>query len=564
MKLHKLLLTGILGVSALAGITSCVDLDQRPISFYTQEDYVPSPASFESLANGILKTFRDGGVNANGNYAFNCRNMAMSIGADDVIDGKKSVTRLTYFDQMNIQDYTNNDIKIMWELLYTTVQASSSLAKDILVKQIPQEEFQSTFAGDTLLVQERFDAIECKRLIESGAINNDQDVLTYLGEAYFMRALSYFYLTRFWGDVPCFANHLNTKSVDGIEAVNQMVPRTPTKEVYEKMIVRDLLLAVELLPRESRSEDNSTPSVWAAKTLLAHVYLTMAGWPLKDTSKYKDCYELCDDIIRNSDYYLTTKWSQLWRLNKTTESNEHIFALHHYKENNQAANYGMSYFATEENVGGEGWSDYLMDAEFFKKFPEDERREAIAVTEFENEYVEGGQKKTRLLPYTQSSKKAPAIGKYRDYGGKESAQTPGITPIYRFAEVYLMYAEAYNEANSGPNADAIRYVQMIRNRAGYASTIPASATYDDFKKIVFDEYGWEFCAEGKRWFQLVRTETVVAQNQFNSEVKAALDKRGIRTEVDAQNNKGYLMPILSTSIDDAKNVGVIITQNPGY
>ena len=206
----------------------------------------------------------------------------------------------------------------------------------------------------------------------------------------------------------------------------------------------------------------------------------------------------------------------------------------------------------------------MLDAECYKKFPEDERRDAIAVTEFENEYVEGGKKLTRMLPYTQASKKSPAIGKYRDYGGKESAQTPGITPIYRFAEVYLMYAEAYNEAHGGPNADAIRYVQMIRNRASYSATIPASATYDEFKKIVFDEYGWEFCAEGKRWFQLVRTETVVAQNQFNAEVKAALNTRGIRTEADAQNGKGYLMPILSTAIDDAMNVGVVITQNPGY
>lgn len=70
--------------------------------------------------------------------------------------------------------------------------------------------------------------------------------------------------------------------------------------------------------------------------------------------------------------------------------------------------------------------------------------------------------------------------------------------------------------------------------------------------------------EGKRWFQLVRTEKVVYQNQYNPTIKEELDKRGIKTEADAQSSKGYLMPILSTAITDAQSVGVVITQNPGY
>lgn len=564
MKKYKSLLTVILALLLTLSYTSCVDLNQEPISFYTQENYTPSPESFESLANGVFKTFRDGGITANGNYAFNCRVMALSLGGDDVIDGKRDRTRLTYLDQLNIQDYTDNDIRVMWNLLYTTVQASSTLIKDILVTEMPKEEIDNTYAGDTLQLEERFDAAECKRLMDAGVLENEQDVLTYLGEGYFMRALSYFYLTRFWGEVPCFANHLNTKSVDGTAAVQQQIPRTAVKDVYEKMIVRDLLLAIQLLPEMSRTEDNSRPNLWAAKTVLAAVYLHMAGWPLKDTEKYKDCYELCEDIINNSGYYLTRSFAQLWQLRRTTESNEHIFALHHYKEQNQAANYGLSYYATEENVNGEGWSDYLMDAEFYRRYPEDRRREVIAVTEFENEYIVNGQKQVRMLPYTQSSKRAPAIGKFRDYGDKMSAQTEGITPIYRFAEVYLMYAEAYNEYNQAPNAAARRYLREVRSRAGNDEDIPTSVGYAEFKQMVFDEYGWEFAIEGKRWFQLVRTETVVQQNQNNATVKEELDKRNIRTEADAQNGKGYLMPILSTAISDAQSVGVVITQNPGY
>lgn len=565
MKIYKFISTVILGMSLPLSFTSCVDLTQEPLSFYTMENYKPEPASFESMANGLYQNFAFGGLSGN-NYGFNTRIISLSVGADDIIDGKKMNNRLTYIDRLALQNYTTDDIKTMWEFLYTTVQSSSSLVKDILAKEMPADIFDSAYGRDTLAMEEKFDVEKCKELIKNGWLSDSkkEEVRGYLGEAYFMRALSYFYLVRFWGDVPCFANNQNTKGVDGTVAVSGQIPRTPVKAVYEKMIMRDLLVAIELLPKASRTEDSSRPNVWAAKTTLADVYLNMAGWPMKETARYKDCYDLCADIIKNSGYELVGKYDQLWKLNKTTESVEHIFALHHFKEKNQAANYGMSYYATEENVGGEGWSDYLLDAEFYKKFPEDNRLKLIAVTEFENEYVESGEKKTRMLPYAKASKKAPAIGKYRDYGGKESPQTPGLTAIYRFAEVLLMYAEAYNEYNQAPDALAIKCLKDIRNRAGYAEEVGSAVGYKEFKKMVFDEYGWEFVCEGKRWFQLVRTETVVAQNQYNVAIKTELDKRGIKSEADAQSNGGYLMPVYSKAIDDAKNVGVTITQNPGY
>lgn len=78
MKIYKSISTAIFGLLLPLSFTSCVDLTQEPISFYTQENYTPSPDSFESLANGVFKTFRDGGVKENGNYAFNCRIMAMT------------------------------------------------------------------------------------------------------------------------------------------------------------------------------------------------------------------------------------------------------------------------------------------------------------------------------------------------------------------------------------------------------------------------------------------------------------------------------------------------------
>ena len=61
--------------------------------------------------------------------------------------------------------------------------------------------------------------------------------------------------------------------------------------------------------------------------------------------------------------------------------------------------------------------------------------------------------------------RSPAINKYRDYGGVNSAQSLGITPIYRYADVLLMYAEAQNKADHGPNTFAYEQINKVRKRA---------------------------------------------------------------------------------------------------
>ena len=61
--------------------------------------------------------------------------------------------------------------------------------------------------------------------------------------------------------------------------------------------------------------------------------------------------------------------------------------------------------------------------------------------------------------------KSPAINKYRDYGGVSSAQSLGITPIYRYADVLLMYAEAQNKAEHTPNTLAYKCINDVRKRA---------------------------------------------------------------------------------------------------
>lgn len=72
-----------------------------------------------------------------------------------------------------------------------------------------------------------------------------------------------------------------------------------------------------------------------------------------------------------------------------------------------------------------------------------------------------------------------------------------------------MYAEASTRATNSVNSQALEAIQTVQKRAGYAKeqlTTTTDATA--FETAVFNERGWEFFAEMKRWFDLVRLEKV--------------------------------------------------------
>ena len=81
---------------------------------------------------------------------------------------------------------------------------------------------------------------------------------------------------------------------------------------------------------------------------------------------------------------------------------------------------------------------------------------------------------------------------------------------------------------------------------GTDNNLATGLNEEAFDQAVFDERGWEFFAEFKRWFQLIRTEKVYEANQYNSRVKAALDKTGITKD----NRRVYLMPLPEREQED--------------
>jgi hypothetical protein len=82
--------------------------------------------------------------------------------------------------------------------------------------------------------------------------------------------------------------------------------------------------------------------------------------------------------------------------------------------------------------------------------------------------------------------------------------------IYRYAEVLLIYAEA-KAASGGMDATALDALNQVKRRAAGLDPNTPDATVDVTSATVqdiIDEKGWELAAEHKRWFDLIRTETL--------------------------------------------------------
>jgi hypothetical protein len=91
-------------------------------------------------------------------------------------------------------------------------------------------------------------------------------------------------------------------------------------------------------------------------------------------------------------------------------------------------------------------------------------------------------------------------------------------PLYRYADVLLMLAEAKNNLSQDPSSE----INAVRQRA-YGANYGAAYTYVNVSpsvnaKAILDERLKEFIGEGKRWWDLVR-----AGSTFVFDEVAALD-----------------------------------------
>lgn len=312
-------------------------------------------------------------------------------------------------------------------------------------------------------------------------------------QACFLRAFAYFLMTRVFGDLP-----LVSSTVPDLK-----IKLSPVNDIYT-LIVEDLHFAKANLP-DSWPGEPGRPTNWAAKSLLSQVYLTMAGWPLKDQSKYALAATEALDVIDNGPYRLLDNFADLWKM--TSDNNdEFIWSIQMtgLSGNPQLSTIvGYTTMAGEEN----GWDDVFFEVGFYNRFPAGPRKEATFHTEFQRNPGDP------VINFRNNVTQHPYIEKYRDGALKN---LPSFEHEYmtsrdvchlRFAEVLLTYSEAQAMADGTPNARAYQEINKVRKRAGLKN-LQAGLSQMAFRDSVVAERGWELAAEYSRWFDLIRTEKV--------------------------------------------------------
>jgi hypothetical protein len=381
-------------------------------------------------------------------------------------------------------------------------------------------------------------------------INMDQAAKTkVVGEALFLRAWAYFYAVRLWGDIPLILSPQSATSEDFFPG------RTPQAEVYAQ-IVADLVQAEGAgLPWTDKSGRVSQSAV---KSLLAKVYLTMAGQPLNKgveyytlaASKSKEVIDNAGTIALFDNYYKVHDQS-------LKNTGEHIFMLQYNAD--VAENPMQNMFPNFKPVsyrGPSGTGSTIPAEDFYDSYDAGDRRTKDQEGYFYTSYYTNG----NGAPFSLG---APYIFKHFNITANGTSGVAGSAkdnlnvPMIRFAEVLLIYAEAQNEVG-GPTQEAYDALKKIRDRAQLTTPDLGTFTKASFQQAVWRERWLELCFEGITWFDMVRLRKV-----YNHSTKGFDEFVGhINTNSNqALQEKHLLFPLTRSEMINNPN---LTPQNPGY
>ena len=343
-------------------------------------------------------------------------------------------------------------------------------ADNALMEEEPFPSFDR-FNGDLVDMEDQFfgpfyTALYRSILSANTVIENSTDPIE-IGEAQFLRGLSYFKLVRVFGDVT--VNLSASPSTTDLE----VFARQPASEVYNGVIIPDLQAAAAALGTQSV---NGRASRLAAQGMLGKVYMQIGDF----SSAVSELAAVVNGAGA-AGFSLQDNFADIFGVDNDLNS-EILFATQ--VSSSVVDEYGFSEFWSWS--GGLDTKSLLpLDPDLISAFdasPGDLRR-AVTINE-----------------ETMASPKFPQTGG-PDHDWIE----------LRLADVMLLYAEALNETGASASM-SLGVLDGIRTRAGLAPLDPSElSSTAAIRQAIQDERRLEMAFEGQRWFDLVRTNTVNAE-----------------------------------------------------
>ncbi len=363
------------------------------------------------------------------------------------------------------------------------------------------------------IILDRIDAVEMADALRT----------QYKGEAKFIRALMYFNLVQFFGNIQLVLHEI--KSEEEAYSFAQVRPQ----DVYNQ-VISDLRDAIGALPATYPSNQKGKATKGAAQGLLGKVYVT--------NKQFNEALPVLNDVITTGGYELLTNYANVFAV--TNKNNKEIVFDVQYLANGfgEGSNFSLLFapFGSAEAVtsGGTPGGNHEGTLDLHNAFETGDLRRDVASFYYP----------TAAVYYTRKFLDKP---KAKDEGNNH-------WPVLRYADILLLYAEALNEADR--TDDAFAPLNQVRVRAGLSEL--SDLTKEEFHDAVHKERRIELCFEGDRWFQLLRTGTMF---QVMTDYKAKyLTSGGYRVVDYVVTPNKVLFPIPFSEVSLNTN----LVQNEGY
>lgn len=368
----------------------------------------------------------------------------------------------------------------------------------------------------------------------------DADIASWKAQAYVLRAFYANWLWKFYGNVPYYQENLTEPYI---------APQIPADELYGYM-VKDLedAIALDALPFKGNAATYGRITTAMAYMLYAEIVMYQ-----RDTERYPTALRYMKEIIDSPDYSLATDYAGIFEESGEWCS-ESIYEINYISEN-ASRDWGAPLLAggtvlptlispnnwpSGQDGHNTGWGFCPLRLETYEMFSADDARRAATcwdVRDFDDTY----NKRYQDFGFFLQKYSARADGNAEQVASGELNYNNNWR-IYRYSETLLNAAELI--VNTGGNmADARRYINDVRHRAGLQSEV--EATIDN----IINERRLEFVGEGKRYWDLIRTDKAASV--------LVPDQYGYRTNSWTANKKH--LPIPQSEIDRAQGT---LTQNP--
>lgn len=290
------------------------------------------------------------------------------------------------------------------------------------------------------------------------------------------------------------------------------LPRLSHEEMV-KFIESDLKAAVKGLPKPPEAEYGRF-SKGLARMVLIRLYLHEKNW--------QKVLAVSNTIINNGYYKLDTNYVSMWNLNGAKTSPEVIWAIPANYQGTSENQWQM--MSLPQNYPGyPGYGSITSTWWFYDTFEPEDVRKTRLIAQY---------KGTDGVVYNRSNpglflKFGPLPLKMNPDANRSTALSTVDIIVYRYADVLLSKAEAIVNINGAPNAEAMRLVNMIRERAHLDPyQLSDYNTYQEFIDMLLMERMHEFwCENGElrddliRYGKLVERVKMITDSPYAAEYK---------------------------------------------